>query len=259
MGPKKDPKNEGEKENSKKARWICKICGKSYLAKAYLRDHVKIVHMKIKDFKCDECNKTFGYSKDLKSHKLNICGREKQGVIKSLDCTICDKQFTSRSGLWGHMKMIHEGFSKRFKCEVCDKTFGYAKDIKRHKRYVCGQEKQRLDRSDLCSLCGKVFKQNKTLKAHIWAVHEDRRFQCDKCGKLFKYTQHLSKHKSRQQCLNPKEEPEVQDVNDIGTKSWMCSLCGEQFSDETSLLNHEKETHFEIMKTEPLETASVLN
>ena len=38
---------------------VCKICGKSFHSKYYLRLHIKTVHQGSKEFACDVCGKTF--------------------------------------------------------------------------------------------------------------------------------------------------------------------------------------------------------
>ena len=48
----------------------CPICGKIFKPgeKRNLKRHVELVHFKIKRFKCDFCNKTFGQRAHLKRH-----------------------------------------------------------------------------------------------------------------------------------------------------------------------------------------------
>ena len=45
---------------------------------------MKIVHMKVRNFKCNVCDRKFGTSVQMKSHKLAI--HEKQKPFNCLDC-----------------------------------------------------------------------------------------------------------------------------------------------------------------------------
>ena len=48
----------------------CDLCNKHFVQKAYLKFHIRSVHEKIKDFKCEVegCDKEFFYKHELKEH-----------------------------------------------------------------------------------------------------------------------------------------------------------------------------------------------
>ena len=67
----------------------CSICKLNFVSKYVLRNHIDVVHEKIKPFKCDSCNQTFALSGNLSAHKMSV--HEK---IKNLKCGHCDARFS---------------------------------------------------------------------------------------------------------------------------------------------------------------------
>ena len=47
-------------------------------------------------------------------------------------CVMCDKNFSQQSGLWAHMKSIHE--KRRFQCMYCPKNFGWQSSLTAHRK-----------------------------------------------------------------------------------------------------------------------------
>jgi uncharacterized Zn-finger protein len=73
-------------------------CGKGYSTKFNLKRHIETSHLKIKKYRCHDC----------------------------------DKQFASKQNLNEHMH-IHSG-AKPFFCKICSKTFRQASQLSLHKR-----------------------------------------------------------------------------------------------------------------------------
>ena len=61
-----------------------------------LKKHVKAVHLKIKDWKCDVCNKSFSEKRKLKQHAMLHTGERKY------QCTVCGVGFVYKSGEYHH-------------------------------------------------------------------------------------------------------------------------------------------------------------
>ncbi len=61
-----------------------------------LKKHVKAVHLKIKDWKCDVCNKSFSEKRKLKQHAMLHTGERKY------QCTVCGVGFVYKSGEYCH-------------------------------------------------------------------------------------------------------------------------------------------------------------
>ena len=50
----------------------CVECGRRFLQRSSLENHLKVVHLKIKDYVCKLCSKAFGTKENLKTHTKRI-------------------------------------------------------------------------------------------------------------------------------------------------------------------------------------------
>lgn len=91
----------------------CPVCGKEFLSKWKLGNHVK-GHMNTRSHICDECGKDFLHSFTLVEH-IEIVHQGK----RLLNCNVCEKAFSRAGSLRTH-KLIHTGV-KPFPCPLCDK------------------------------------------------------------------------------------------------------------------------------------------
>ena len=91
----------------------------------------------------------------MKKHIAQIHEGEKPEKIQ---CSICEKLFTSKRSLKEHTAVVHDD-KKPFKCDSCDISCATKSKLKRHIRMV----HERL-RTSQCSFCGKTFKSISNLK-----------------------------------------------------------------------------------------------
>ena len=70
-------------QNSKQQ---CMECDK-IISKKHFKQHVKSVHLKIKDYFCEQCQSTFSEKKQLNQHSASHM------EDKSFKCNICNKFF----------------------------------------------------------------------------------------------------------------------------------------------------------------------
>ena len=96
----------------------CDVCGKSLKSSFSLKRHVAVIHNKIKPYKCDKCDMTFGLKNPLDVHKSRI--HESGKVAKSsVNCIHCSKSFDWKRSLKSHIRMNHGGM--KYDCEICRK------------------------------------------------------------------------------------------------------------------------------------------
>ena len=57
--------------------------------------HVKIIHAKVKDFKCTECGKEFVDKRNLKDHEKKF--HPSQGVMREHKCDVCKKNYLTHA------------------------------------------------------------------------------------------------------------------------------------------------------------------
>ena len=65
-----------------RADYECKICGKCLTRRSILNDHIRTVHEKIKQYKCDTCENEYFTSGGLQNHKKSIHEKRKTFVVR---------------------------------------------------------------------------------------------------------------------------------------------------------------------------------
>ncbi len=145
----------------KEGKYYCNECNKSFQTVASFDRHYKVVHKKLKPFKCTEpdCSSSFGNSTDLARH---VNGVHKQ--IKPFTCNLCQKTFFSKQNLVVHVDSIHNNV-KAFKCTVCDKPFASKGYLVKHIDTV------HIGLKYSCSVCSKAYKCKKYLRKHQKEQH----------------------------------------------------------------------------------------
>ena len=84
----------------KKAGIACEMCGKILKSKLYLNLHVKRIHDKIKDNKCNFREEYFVTKSEVRRH-------ENYYHTKSIICELCNKSFAIQKTLRDHIQNIH--------------------------------------------------------------------------------------------------------------------------------------------------------
>jgi len=78
----------------------------------------------------------------------------------------CGRNFTSRSGLWVHVRSVHKGI--KHICKVCNKIFPFSSGLSQHIESVhLGVRRARMGKT--CPECGNVLKGS--LKKHMASQH----------------------------------------------------------------------------------------
>ncbi|XP_065572786.1 zinc finger protein 271-like [Artemia franciscana] len=170
----------------------------------------KKVHLKIKQYICDVCNKSFSRSNNLLTHQRVHTGE------KPFKCDICEKTFSLSCNLINH-KRLHTG-EKPFTCDVCGKTFSVSNNLITHQRVHTGEKPFK------CDICEKKFSQSSNLIRHQRQHTDEKLFKCDICEKTFSVSSHLIQH----QRVHTSEKPFKYD---IGEKT---------FSVSSSLIRHQR-------------------
>jgi KRAB domain-containing zinc finger protein len=164
-------------------------CEKSFPCQAKLQDHLN-VHLGIRPFGCEICQKSFYSKKYLRAH-------EEIHQDKEIRCDKCSSTFTRRHNFLRHQKYC----SIRYKCPGCSKIYkkrgSFESHLRNKHRAVDRTRSARSRRIVQCELCRAEFRGKSNLQAHHRAVHEKIRFVCKSCGKEFSYNSSLTKHLER--------------------------------------------------------------
>ncbi|CAH1240384.1 ZEB2 [Branchiostoma lanceolatum] len=111
----------------------CPVCRIAYKDRRALTTHLKLQHPNHRDgtFQCKECNKTFGYKRNLLVH----------------------------------MKEQHLEAGQEFPCYECQKMYKTKRALKEHLRTHTNHKKY------VCDMCGKCLKTMSGLKGHYVHIH----------------------------------------------------------------------------------------
>lgn len=181
-------------------KFTCELCGKSYISKTSLRQHMLFGHRGDAHI-CRKCKERFDSAEAYKQHM-----NESTACWMHV-CNICGDRFRGWHLKESHLMDVHGRPSKTFRCRECDKVCESRKALRIHFKFshtdealicsYCGQKfdsKRFLDdhlpvhtqeKHFTCSVCAKPFARKKNLEQHMWIHREEKRFQCVTCNKKF--------------------------------------------------------------------------
>ncbi|XP_034446255.1 zinc finger protein 335-like isoform X3 [Hippoglossus hippoglossus] len=160
----------------------CWICGSRFLTQEDLRFHVDSHEGNDPElFKCLQCNYRCKRWSSLKEHMFNHEG------IKPFKCEECDYTSVYRKDVLRH-SAVHNKEKKRrtelvpkvseFPCPVCHRVYPMQKRLTQHMKTHCAEKPH------MCDKCGKSFKKRYTFKMHLLTHIQslgDSKFKCEFC------------------------------------------------------------------------------
>lgn len=134
----------------------CSFCEKECLDDNQLSVHVNKVHLQIKPYGCDMCDRQFYTETNLRQHK------KVHSILSKETCEFCMKTLKCRRDFVVHLRK-HIGV-RPFKCMLCSQEFYSEIEMKSHmKKWHGGRF--------CCKLCRKVFINRTGLKNHVNIAH----------------------------------------------------------------------------------------
>ncbi len=91
----------------------CSLCTIEFKTNGNLKQHVEVVHDKIKDIECVFCQKEYLSVAHIQRHILRHVKE------KPYFCTLCERSFATGTDLKMHMP-VHTG-ERAYKCDICGK------------------------------------------------------------------------------------------------------------------------------------------
>ncbi|XP_055388163.1 transcription factor grauzone-like isoform X2 [Condylostylus longicornis] len=228
----------------------CPHCDKRLASKRNVKLHIKNMHTeigKLKNFRCDQCEKTFAQKAYLDRHKLgHIPDSEKHFA-----CEKCGNRFPTPALLRVHTVNVHESRHSSI-CDLCGKKYKSSVDLKRHRLEHMGihepkvqceicsdwlSNKYKLKRHMLkhttadsehrCPICNKMSGNLLALKSHMRLHIAPKKFQCSICQKGFRRSLSLKEHMTTH----------------TGETLYSCTNCSRTFTHHSNLHHHRKKMH----------------
>ncbi|CAK1550187.1 unnamed protein product [Leptosia nina] len=200
------------KTHVKSGPFLCDACGKGFLTKFLLRNHLKSAHSDTM-YNCKQCSQTFktygAYSYHIQSHK---------GLYA---CPQCPEKFSSFYLRKRHLGLVHDK-SLLLTCELCSKTFVKYNCLKLHQ-----MSSHHNDKPISCDLCDYKCVNKSYLNRHMLKHSNIRPFQCHICAKSFYRKEHLENHVRTH-------------TND---KRYACKECEKRFVQSAALKTHVRVHH----------------
>jgi len=166
----------------------CKECDKAFKTSTARKLHITTIHNKVEEaYACTHCTKKFHIKGKLTRHL-----RVHEENPRKFPCPICNKLFTERHSIKGHM-IIHTGTGeKNFKCDECGVSFISQNGVSAHKRQIHGPRQ-----IYNCDTCEKSYGSKSGLTRHQ-ETHLEQKFTCEICDKEYTTRFYLQKHVKRQ-------------------------------------------------------------
>ena len=133
---------------------LCSECGKVFISKYSMENHVYYCHQKqYIPYPCPVCKKEFKLKPELNKH-MKIHGP------RSHSCTLCPKAFKTKLNLNAHKKLHNN--ERKFECSVCFKRFKVKGNLEKHSKL----HNMKISDYYLCKNCDKFFSRLSNCKRH---------------------------------------------------------------------------------------------
>ena len=158
----------------------CGSCDRMFKYKSEWKLHMKKVHLKIKDYFCDNCDKSFSCQSNLNTHLPTH-------LENNFPCYMCGMKLSRKINLINHMKSLHvindvkkpkikQQTPEQLPCHICGKLFNSNKNLRRHARghdVVKLEKPQRYSNSLKLEVLEKVKEVGVSTARKVFGIHEN--------------------------------------------------------------------------------------
>ena len=149
------------------------------------------------------------------------------------ECPKCQKSFTTKESVLGHLKRLH--YWGQFRCMHCGAIFDYADDLILHMT----EKEHNQDPSVNCPVCSDKVPVSEIKPHYVKCITKDRRenVMCTTCGKLVR---------KRRIDAHQRVHMRQQGVSEAEAKTrlyYYCDICGKKVSDQRNLALHKRNIH----------------
>ncbi|XP_034484179.1 zinc finger protein 431-like [Drosophila innubila] len=235
--------------HTKEKKFKCDRCDQTFKDKPSVSRHIKVVHLQIRNFVCQYCQKSFASAYHCKTHEKlhtrNDC----------FECKICGSSFPFGSRLTKHLRTHEKGKKTKTDGDVQKevkepvvikkpKIPAKPRDLRRVEvvnisqlagtavnpfpSVLVSSPQDNLTKSEgkpICLDCDKNFTTIGNLRIHIKTVHDKiKDFACRFCPNRFSKKCNLRRH----------------EYTHTGEKPYECKVCNQHFGHDKTLINHMK-------------------
>lgn len=212
----------------------CQKCGEMFWELALMKEHVRTKHgglvddlddddddfseedSKYGEFFCQTCGLSFHRPDLLKRHqRVHVKEEYNNDAEFGHICNVCGESFQEALDLLAHAEVHARG--SEYRCMICGELGQNENAVAEHIQCKHGHNLP----PNTCLLCGRTCKDRKTLIKHSFEHNKEKIFSCIKCTKTFHNKARLKRHMLSHR-----------------NKAVSCDVCGEDFPDGRSLMNH---------------------
>ncbi|XP_049872971.1 zinc finger protein 62-like [Pectinophora gossypiella] len=169
-----------------------------------------------KPFPCLTCRRSFLTELALKNHLWVHINEDK--TIKRYQCSHCPDNFDYKYDLISHLKEHRTSGT----CNLCGRAFRTEANLKAHMALHLTAGK-----SYTCKVCGRSYNTRSNLTTHSITHSNERPYQCHICKKSFKRNQDLKFHLNQH----------------TGAKPYKCPFCDKSFASSGNCYSHRSRMH----------------
>ena len=246
-------------ERAKKMQ--CHVCDK-WLANQTMMVGHQNMHMNIRPFPCDFCDRTYRTQANMAAHrkeahaeqwKIERGKRSALGRAAPKPCTKCGMLFPLLSALNQHLAEFHGDVDAReLQCTTCDKWLGSKLLLQNHMRTHTGE------RPFKCDFCPKSFFSDKTMTAHRkerhqieWEANKEMILERNKEQGRRKMVAARAKRKRNISVTDNGEAPILDETTGMVNEDlFKCDFCDKAYITKNHMVAHRKEAHDEEWKDE---------
>ncbi len=224
----------------------CELCSKEFATIYTLKKHVFAMHVKNRDYRCPQCDKTFQSGSGMKTHVKLCKGPDAVPAIGAgskriqiLKCKGCGEKFRSKPVIREHQESCKEyqllGETDRLTCDRCNSTFSDIRSLNRHIQHI------HLKKFDFrCEKCNMNFRRQYEMDRHCKSARHlglIKRVKCDDCKRYFDNQEGLDKHRERFPDCAKEYENRIM---------FPCKHCGKEFDKRSSRARHAEAVHHHL-------------
>ncbi|XP_014256091.1 zinc finger protein 93-like [Cimex lectularius] len=231
--------------------YVCEWCGKGFIRKSMLRNHVTSTHRLIQEvtcFTCKNCKEAFATTTLAVAHMESKHGEtegkgdeqsysfEMHTVSRLFICEYCEKHFAQGKILNKHRE--DHVTDNPYSCKYCSQTFPSFAEQSKHKSTHKDTDIPLEYHSEinipvnyLCEFCNRCFLNHLKFTEHLTIHYGPEPYVCRLCNLKFATLQEVSQHRLTHGSNEPFEEFDF-------NRPYECHYCNKCFAIEDALVKH---------------------